>query len=267
MRDRVNCCEHSWSVPYSCDEQGHLLGEYDGAGKLIQETVWLGDTPVATLRLPAGATSGSASVFYVHADHLNTPRRITRPADNKVMWQWESEPFGNTRPNENPQGQGTFVYALRFPGQVFDGETGLAYNFFRDYDSDTGRYRESDPVGLAGGSWSTYSYVEGNPVGDTDPLGLMGGGGNHAHRNPPYTPPSNNCATAECAAGVLPAKNDCRTQSDWDQSACETICGWVTPGPPIPINIKGGAKSGASWGACKLLCSNGGFRNSVVQGH
>jgi hypothetical protein len=32
------------------DEGGHLLGEYDGSGALIQETIWLGDTPVATLR-------------------------------------------------------------------------------------------------------------------------------------------------------------------------------------------------------------------------
>ncbi|MFY9329959.1 MAG: RHS repeat-associated core domain-containing protein [Georgfuchsia sp.] len=156
---------------YAYDEQGHLLGEYDATGKLIQETVWLDDTPVATLRLPQGATSGPANVYYVHADHLNTPRRITRPADNKVMWQWESEPFGNTLPNQNPQGQGTFVYALRFPGQVFDPETGLSYNYFRDYDSATGRYRQSDPIGLDGGSWSTYSYVENGACQDSCRLG------------------------------------------------------------------------------------------------
>jgi YD repeat-containing protein len=36
---------------YAYDARGHLLGEYDATGKLVQETVWLGDTPVATLRL------------------------------------------------------------------------------------------------------------------------------------------------------------------------------------------------------------------------
>ena len=74
------------------DEAGHLVGEYDGAGALIQETVWLGDIPVATLR-PNG---GSVAVYYVHTDHLNTPRRISRPSDNVIVWRWDSDPFGTT---------------------------------------------------------------------------------------------------------------------------------------------------------------------------
>jgi hypothetical protein len=54
-------------MPY--DEAGHLLGEYDGTGTLIEETVWLGDIPVGTLR-----SSGSGvSIYYIHTDALNTP--------------------------------------------------------------------------------------------------------------------------------------------------------------------------------------------------
>lgn len=157
---------------YAYDTEGHLLGEYDGAGKLIQETVWLGDLPVATLRYLAATTSGPADIFHVHADHLDTPRRVTRPSDNKVMWQWESEPFGNSLPDQNPQGAGPFAYNLRFPGQVYDGETGLSYNYFRDYDPGTGRYVEADPIGLAGGSMSLYTYVDNAPTMYVDPLGL-----------------------------------------------------------------------------------------------
>jgi RHS repeat-associated protein len=66
----------------------------------------------------------------------------------------------------------TFVYNLRFPGQHYLPETGLYYNCFRDYDPQSGRYIESDPIGLAGGSYSTYAYARGNPISFADPLGL-----------------------------------------------------------------------------------------------
>ncbi|HGT3378250.1 TPA: RHS repeat-associated core domain-containing protein, partial [Pseudomonas aeruginosa] len=61
---------------------------------------------------------------------------------------------------------------LRFPGQYYDAESGLHYNYFRDYDPETGRYVETDPIGLEGGI-NTYGYVGANPVGNIDPLGLQ----------------------------------------------------------------------------------------------
>ena len=130
--------------------------------------MWLADIPVATLR-PNG---GGVSLFYVHTDHLNTPRRVSRPSDNVVVWRWESDPFGTTSANEDPDGDSNpFVYGLRFPGQYLDAETGLHYNYFRDYDPQTGRYPQSDPLGLKGGL-NTYAYVKSNPLRYSDPKGL-----------------------------------------------------------------------------------------------
>lgn len=150
------------------DETGHLLGEYDDAGNLVEETIWIGDIPVATLQPNA---AGGVNIFYIHSDHLNAPKAITRPADNLIVWRWDQDPYGVAAPNQNPSGLGTFVYNLRFPGQYADTETGLNLNGARDYDPAAGRYIQSDPVGLRGGI-NTYAYVDGNPVSNIDPLGL-----------------------------------------------------------------------------------------------
>jgi RHS repeat-associated protein len=89
------------------------------------------------------------------------------------VWRWDQqEPFGVNLPDENPSALGTFEFPLRLPGQYADKETNLHYNYFRDYDSNIGRYVESDPVGLAGGL-NTYAYVNGNPIALTDPTGEM----------------------------------------------------------------------------------------------
>jgi RHS repeat-associated protein len=156
------------------DETGHLLGEYTSTGALIQETVWMGDVPVATLRPngSTGCTTTTVCVFYVHTDQLNAPRKNTN-STNALVWRWDTDPFGTATPNQNPTGVGTFVYNLRFPGQYYQAETGLNYNYARDYDPSTGRYIESDPIGLNGGSFSTYAYVDGNPISGNDPLGLF----------------------------------------------------------------------------------------------
>ncbi|MDB0568778.1 RHS repeat-associated core domain-containing protein [Ralstonia solanacearum] len=156
------------AVRYVYDEAGHLIGEYDQSGNAIQETVYLDDTPVATVK--------NGTAYYIYADQIDTPRVIT-DTNNLMVWRWDqTDPFGATLPDENPTSLGTFTYNLRFPGQVYDAETGKHYNVNRDYDPAGGRYVQSDPIGLDGGQWSTYSYVRGNPLSYYDPYGLWAWG-------------------------------------------------------------------------------------------
>jgi len=118
-------------------------------------------------------------MYFIQTDHLNTPRMIANQAGTTV-WKWDNtEPFGNSMPSDDPDGDSVaFVFDLRFPGQYFDRETNLAYNWMRDYDPAIGRYLESDPIGLKGGL-NTYAYVRLDPLGRVDPTGLdtPGGGG------------------------------------------------------------------------------------------
>ncbi len=147
------------------DTDGKILGEYSTVAATPEvETVYLGTTPVAVL-------AGSA-VRYVYADHIDTPRVVTDSADNVIAWRWDhADPFGAAAPIENPNGIGAVVYNSRFPGQVYDRESGLHYNYYRDYDPQTGRYVQSDPIGLKGGI-NTYGYALANPIAYADPTGL-----------------------------------------------------------------------------------------------
>jgi RHS repeat-associated protein len=159
------------------DDAGHLVGEYDSAGALVAEHVWLGDTPVAVLKPTAtaaqfgGSLAGNVAAYFVQPDHLDTPRTIVNAA-NQELWRWDSAPFGDSAADADPSGRGAFAYRLRFPGQQFDVVTSTNYNYFRDYEPGVGRYAESDPVGLIAGP-NTFAYVASNPLGFSDPQGLL----------------------------------------------------------------------------------------------
>ena len=115
--------------------------------------------------------SGATEVFYVHTDQVGRPWVIT-DANDQPRWRWDTSAFGEFAANDNPAGLGAFAFNVRFPGQYYDAETRLFYNYFRDYDPQLGRYVQSDPIGLEGGI-NTYAYVGANPVSSNDPSGLI----------------------------------------------------------------------------------------------
>jgi RHS repeat-associated protein len=157
------------SRSFAYGPSGNLLMEGNANGTAIQEFIWLDN-------LPVGVVAGG-QLLHIQPDHLGTPRKVVQ-SNNTVVWDWPilNNPFGEAAPNQDPDANGIpFTLNLRFPGQYYDAETGLHYNYFRDYEPGTGRYVESDPIGL-GDDFATYSYVGGSPLMWADTYGLAKGG-------------------------------------------------------------------------------------------
>ncbi len=143
---------------YHYDLAGNLIAETSSSGEVKREYVWLDGKPLAQI-------TSDGSLYYYHNDHLGTPQLLT-DATGAVAWAAEYLPFGKaTITVENVTNN------LRFPGQYYDWETGLHYNWNRYYDPETGRYISADPIGLRGGM-NLYAYVKNDPVNAIDPKGL-----------------------------------------------------------------------------------------------
>jgi len=140
------------------DLSGHLIAETDETGTTIAEYFYLWQQPLAMIR-PA------ETLYYYHNDHLGTPQVLTDDSQ-AIVWKAVYAAFGEAEIQveavENP---------FRFPGQYYDSETGLHYNWNRYYDPKTGRYLTPDPIGLEGGI-NLFTYVANSPTTSMDPSGL-----------------------------------------------------------------------------------------------
>ncbi|EGG94682.1 hypothetical protein IMCC1989_2469 [gamma proteobacterium IMCC1989] len=157
LGQRTSKTQQGETTHYIYTLQGQLMGEYRSDGQPIVEYIYWNNQPLAQIR--------NKVAYYYHNDHLGTPTALTNAAQETV-WQAEYEAFGEATLTEE-----SVENNLRFAGQYFDEETNFHYNYFRTYDPSTGRYLQSDPIGLQGGI-NTYAYVENNPLMYVDPLGL-----------------------------------------------------------------------------------------------
>lgn len=151
-----------------------MIGESTLNGTWLKEYVYFNGQLIAMVDYIGDVAS---EPYAVHNDHLGTPTQITS-STGVLVWSANYSPFGLATINNDVDGDtNTVELNIRFPGQYYDAESQLHYNWHRYYDPSIGRYITSDPLGLAAGM-NTYGYVEGNPIKLTDPLGLMGGLGN-----------------------------------------------------------------------------------------
>ncbi len=154
---RVSKTVNGESVIFHYNQYGQIISETDSFGTTIAEYIYMKGQPLAKV-------SGS-DVFYIHTDHLAKPVAMT-DSNGAIAWEIVSRPFG-----DEASTSGSADLNLRFRGQYYDVETGLNYNYFRDYDPRLGRYVQVDPIGLSAGL-NPFRFVSNNPYKFIDPFGL-----------------------------------------------------------------------------------------------
>ena len=162
LGQRVQKTANGNTTRFDYDEASRLLAE--NTGVTSRDYVWLDDLSVGLVDYSAS----TVAVSFIHTDGLGSPRVVTSDA-GAVQWKWPyaSNPFGEAKPIS-----AGYTLNLRFPGQYFDAESGLNYNVNRDYEPATGRYIQSDPLGLSGGE-NTHTYAGSDPLGSIDPSGFV----------------------------------------------------------------------------------------------
>jgi large repetitive protein len=140
-----------------------LVGEYDASGAFRKGYGWQPSGIWGTN--PLFMVEDGKYSFY-HNDHLGTPQKMT-DIDGDVVWSATYGAFGNATIDP----ASTVTSNLRFPGQYFDEETGLHYNWQRYYDSKRGEYITKDLFENISEN-NHYAYVGNNPINLLDALGL-----------------------------------------------------------------------------------------------
>ena len=158
----------------------NVIAELNAPGDTVREYIWLPEAEIAPTRQgraqvdrPIAAITGvntaSPATLYVHVDHLNRPVSMTN-ASKASVWDAVWTPWGAPYSII-----GSETLDARFPGQWFQLEAGLNYNWHRHYDPTTGRYTQPDPLGFVDGP-SVYSYAKNIPQEAIDPDGLRSDG-------------------------------------------------------------------------------------------
>ncbi|KDN13839.1 cytidine deaminase-like fold-containing protein [Snodgrassella communis] len=167
---RISKTVNGETTYYLYSDEG-LIAELDQNGTMqvaygwMPDTVW-GTSPLWQASLDNNQTLKNADYHYLITDYLGTPQLAVNSRGQQT-WKGIADAFGNTQLDPDNQ----ITLNLRQPGQYYDQESGLYYNFARHYNPQTGRYIEADPLGVGGGL-NLYGYANANPLIYMDPYGL-----------------------------------------------------------------------------------------------
>ena len=146
-----------------------VIAETNGSGAAgtLREYIWLPEAEIAPtmgsrttvdrpLAVVDGVNTGSPVTYTVHVDHLHRPIKMTNAAKASI-WTAVWAPWGGPLSITGPAS-----LDARLPGQWFQLEAGLHYNWHRSYDPSLGRYTQPDPLGFVDGP-SQYAYGLNSP--------------------------------------------------------------------------------------------------------
>ena len=157
---RIGKTANSTATYYAYDLDSRLISEIQADGTPIRDYVYLNNEPLAVREYQK-----SPGLYFFLNDHLGTPQKLINSA-GAVVWAAAYLSYGEAQVQANS----TVTNNLRFPGQYYDEETDLHYNWNRYYDPVLGRYLSPDPIGLEGGL-NLYGYANQNPINYIDPNG------------------------------------------------------------------------------------------------
>ncbi|WP_413944762.1 RHS repeat domain-containing protein [Bdellovibrio sp. HCB-162] len=146
--------------------QYQIAAETDGSGKIIRRFVY-----GSKFNIPDYVVTGGKE-YRIISDQVGTPKIIVEAATGKIVESLNYDEFGISL-----DGKHSAYLPFGFAGGVNDRDTKLVRFGARDYDPQTGRWTNRDPILFVGGQANLYLYAYGDPVNYVDPTGHFGLGG------------------------------------------------------------------------------------------
>jgi RHS repeat-associated protein len=140
----------------------HPVAELNGSGAVVSRFVYSSKNNIPDFIIKGGVT------YRIISDNLGSPRLVVDTTTGIVAQTMDFDELGNLIADTSPEFQ-----PFGFAGGLYDSDTGLVRFGARDYDPETGRWTNKDPIRFAGGDTNLYGYVLNDPINLVDLSGLL----------------------------------------------------------------------------------------------